>query len=144
MKFQNSIRKVYFVCVLPFLVALPCRSIGVLSWLLSLGLLSWSSLSTRWMMHSRDLSTFSQTFSWKDTRNISRASREKKILTEDWQRGEELSRGGKTSVICHIPTPLHASPTAVKTDCSDHSIWLAACPGRFGGLPVLSLRRETL
>lgn len=54
------------VRVLPFLESPPCGSLWVLACRLMLGFLSfWSSLSTRWMMHSRDLSTFDHTFSWK-------------------------------------------------------------------------------
>lgn len=53
--------------MVPFLaVAPPCRSEVVPSWLAVLSLCS--SCSTLWMMHSRDLSTFSHTFSWRDSR----------------------------------------------------------------------------
>lgn len=88
--------------MLPFLLLPPCRSAWLLSWLLSLGLLSfWSSLSTRWMMHSRDLSTFSQTFSWKvkDTRQcaqfVQSHVRQAKRASREFTAEKRIEPGGR-------------------------------------------------
>lgn len=42
----------------------------------------------------------------------------------------------------NLPTPLHASLHAARIGCCDRSTWLVACPGHYGGLLVLSQRRE--
>lgn len=131
--FINSRFESSRLSLLPFLVAPPCRSIWALSWLLSLGLLSfWSSLSTRWMMHSRDLSTFTQTFSWRDMGM--------RLCCHGNHIGSTTTSG---DVCANVPTPLHANPCAARSGCCDRSTWPAACPGRCGGLLVPSRRRET-
>lgn len=131
--FINSSFKSSHLSLLPFLVARPCRSIWALFWLLSLGLLSfWSSLSTRWMMHSRDLSTFTQTFSWRD------------MGIRLCCHGNHIKLTTTSGDVCdNAPTPLHASPCAARNDCCDRSTWPAACPDRCGGLLVPSRWRET-